>query len=194
MLDLSKFQNVPGYDTGVTYSSNHHVRLVHAALRRFEKAVSEARLRRFWARLLHRPSSLIYLGEYHLQACGYHYGGIKEVPIAEIRGSEGRAEDFDDHFRPLSERSSERWTSIAIARSEGVPLPPVELVKVGRCYFVRDGHHRISVAAKAGQECIEAEVTVMEVDGQLPWEGEAYSRQASKIANGIGYGAYFIGG
>jgi len=52
----------------------------------------------------------------------------------------------------------------------GTPLPPVELVQVGDVYFVRDGHHRISVARTVGQRDIEAEVTVWHVDGPLPWE------------------------
>ena len=44
------------------------------------------------------------------------------------------------------------------------------LVKVGDKYFVLDGHHRISVAKALGQESIEAEVTVWDVAGPLPWE------------------------
>jgi hypothetical protein len=35
---------------------------------------------------------------------------------------------------------------------------------------VRDGHHRISVARALGQRDIEAEVTVWQVTGPLPWE------------------------
>ena len=45
------------------------------------------------------------------------------------------------------------------ARLNDIPLPPVDLIKVGENYFVRDGHHRISVAHALGQEFIEAEVT-----------------------------------
>jgi uncharacterized ParB-like nuclease family protein len=193
VLDLSKFQNLSGYSVDTPRSADNNVRLVHSALHRFEKALNEARLRRFWARFLRRSNSLINLGQYHLQISGCHYAGVREVPIAEIRGSEGRAGEFDDHFRPLSERSSERWTSIAIARADGVPLPPVDLVQVGRYYFVRDGHHRISVGAKAGQECIEAEVTVMDVEGLLPWEVRSSPRRSRKIGVGTGYGAYFAG-
>ena len=49
-------------------------------------------------------------------------------------------------------------------------MPPVELVQVRDAYFVRDGHHRISVARALGQRDIEAEVMVWHVDGPLPWE------------------------
>jgi hypothetical protein len=44
------------------------------------------------------------------------------------------------------------------------------LVQVGKVYFVRDGHHRISVARALGQLDIEAEVTIWQVSGPLPWE------------------------
>jgi hypothetical protein len=46
-------------------------------------------------------------------------------------------------------------------------LPPVSLVQVGDEYFVRDGHHRISVAKAFGQETIEARVAVWEVEGAM---------------------------
>ena len=88
------------------------------------------------------------------------YDGLRSVPVARIRGSEGRSEDFDGSLRPLSRHTMGRWLSIAIARGEGRPLPPVSLIQVGETYFVRDGHHRVSVARAFGQEMIDAEVTV----------------------------------
>jgi hypothetical protein len=51
-----------------------------------------------------------------------------------------------------------------------VTLPAVDLIQIGDVYFVRDGHHRISVGRAMGQEIIDAEVTVWEVAGPLPWE------------------------
>ena len=41
---------------------------------------------------------------------------------------------------------------------------------LGGIYFVKDGHHRISVARAFGQEEIEARVTEWQVAGPLPWE------------------------
>ena len=38
-------------------------------------------------------------------------------------------------------------------------MPPVELLKVGDIYFVRDGHHRVSVARALGRADIDAYVT-----------------------------------
>jgi hypothetical protein len=63
-----------------------------------------------------------------------------------------------------------RWLRVAAARDQGKVLPPVVLVQVEDVYFVRDGHHRISVARALGQLDIEAEVTVWQVPGPLPWE------------------------
>jgi hypothetical protein len=59
---------------------------------------------------------------------------------------------------------------VAKARLKGVTLPPVELIQVGDVYFVRDGHHRISVARAFGQEHVDAEVTVWEVTESLSHE------------------------
>ena len=96
-----------------------------------------------------------------------HYAGIKTIRLNQIRGSEGRTEDFDANFKPLQVRSKDRWTSIAKAQLTDQALPLVDLIQIGETYFVRDGHHRISVAQALGQELIEAEVTVWQMDNPL---------------------------
>ena len=48
--------------------------------------------------------------------------------------------------------------NVAVARKTGVALPPVELIKVGEEYYVRDGHHRVSVAHAFGECYIDAVV------------------------------------
>jgi uncharacterized protein (DUF1015 family) len=85
------------------------------------------------------------------------------VPIAKIQGSEGRCQDFDSAFHPTHNHTEERWVSIATAEKLEVSLPPVELIQVGEIYYVRDGHHRISVAKSLGQMVIEAQVTVWDI-------------------------------
>ena len=97
-------------------------------------------------------------------------GGNRTVPISQIRGSEGRSAYFDRDFDPLHDRARGRWLNIATARQQGKELPPVSLVQVGKIYFVRDGHHRISGARALGQRDIEARVTIWQVTGPLPWE------------------------
>jgi hypothetical protein len=41
----------------------------------------------------------------------------------------------------------------------GESMPPVDLLQVGEIYFVRDGHHRVSVSRALGREDIDAYVT-----------------------------------
>ena len=43
----------------------------------------------------------------------------------------------------------------------GDTLPPVELLRVGDRYFVRDGHHRISIAKALGHNSVDAVVTMV---------------------------------
>ena len=93
-----------------------------------------------------------------------HYGGSRTVPINKIKGSEGRSNDFDCDFNPLHTRTRDRWMSVALARSQGDTLPLVELIRLGEDYFVRDGHHRISVARAFGEDYIDAKVIVLELE------------------------------
>ncbi len=86
------------------------------------------------------------------------------MPINRIKGSEGRSGDFDRDFNPMHDRMIDRWVSVALAQSNGVALPAVELIQLGEDYFVRDGHHRISVARAFGEEYIDAKVTVLKLD------------------------------
>ena len=97
-------------------------------------------------------------------------GGVRPVPICQIRGSEGRSRYFDNDFNPLHDRARGRWLNIARARQQAKDLPPVVLVQVGDAYFVRDRHHRISVARALGESHVDARVTVWEVAGVLPWD------------------------
>lgn len=93
-----------------------------------------------------------------------HYAESRTVAIHRIKGSEGRSSDFDCDFNPLHTRTRDRWMSIAIARAQGDILPLVELIQLGDDYFVRDGHHRISVAHAFGEEYIDAKVIILELE------------------------------
>jgi hypothetical protein len=89
------------------------------------------------------------------------YAGTRAVDIHQICGSESRVDDFDGEFQPLQLRMRDRWVNIARAFLRRDPLPPVELIQVGECYFVWDGHHRISVARSIGQRYIDAEIIML---------------------------------
>jgi hypothetical protein len=88
---------------------------------------------------------------------------VRSVPIEQIGGSANRSTDFDRDFYPIQDRTRSRWLGIATAREDGVELPPVSLVRVDGEYFVRDGHHRISVARALGEQAIEARVAVWRI-------------------------------
>lgn len=124
----------------------------------FHKALAAGRNHKFISILTRRSSRLLDLGSFQSHLSNGHYAGEQEVALDDIRGTEGRQNDFDDRFHPLTERSRLRWQSIAKAYDAGMSLPPVELIRVGEVYFVRDGHHRISVARSLGQTTITATV------------------------------------
>ncbi|GAA1842855.1 ParB N-terminal domain-containing protein [Pseudonocardia ailaonensis] len=85
--------------------------------------------------------------------------GIQIVDLESIVGSVDRTTDFDRWFRPRSQHTRERWERLARAQRRGETIPPVDLYRVGGLYFVRDGHHRVSVAHALGLRTIDAMVT-----------------------------------
>ena len=99
--------------------------------------------------------------------------GVQDVPVRQIRGSEGRAREFDATFLPLHPGLRERWARIEALMLRGVEMPPVELYKVGEVYFVKDGHHRVSVARRLGQELIRAQVIEVRTRAPLGPEVDA---------------------
>lgn len=164
-------------------TASSHAVLLHSALHlfntaRWRSAVERAKsaLRRQAWRLL--DLDVITPGQVH----GRRYAGIQSVAISQIRGSMGRTGDFDRSFHPLDDRLRSRWISVAMSRSQFTPLPPVSLVQVGGLYFVEDGHHRISVARALGESAIDAEVTVWEVHGPLPWEPQVALQPVLQMA------------
>jgi len=89
---------------------------------------------------------------------GQHDLGLQVVPLDAIVGSVDRTVDFDRGLRPTSARLRSRWERINAAQRRGEALPPVSLYKIGDLYFVRDGHHRVSVAKSLGRPDIDAYV------------------------------------
>jgi hypothetical protein len=90
---------------------------------------------------------------------GEHSLGLQAVALDSIVGTVDRMTGFDRSFRPTSGRLRPRWERVAGARRRGESLPPVSLYRVGELHFVRDGHHRVSVARALGQDPIDAFVT-----------------------------------
>ena len=88
-----------------------------------------------------------------------HDLGLQIVPLDSIVGTVDRTVEFDRGFRPTSPRLRSRWERIAAAQRRGESLPPISVYRVGDLHFVRDGHHRVSVAKSLGRDDIDAYVT-----------------------------------
>lgn len=163
----------PVYDFNLAErnTANSHAILLHSALHLFNTARWQSTVERVRSALRRQAWRLFDLdGIAPGQVRNRCYAGVHSVAISQIRGSMSRTGDFDRGFHPLNDRLRSRWISVAMARTQSVPLPPVSLVQVGGLYFVQDGHHRISVARARGESAIDAEVMVWDVHGPLPWE------------------------
>ena len=53
----------------------------------------------------------------------------------------------------------ERWERINLAQRRGTAMPPIDVYRIGDMHFVKDGHHRVSVARALGHRDINAYVT-----------------------------------
>ena len=84
--------------------------------------------------------------------------GLQDIPTKKVVGSVGRSRDYTRQFRPRSSAGpeKERWRTIYTLAVTGLGFPPVELYKIGQDYYVKDGHHRVSVARHLAWPTIQA--------------------------------------
>jgi hypothetical protein len=85
--------------------------------------------------------------------------GLAVIPLDSIVGTVDRSREFDRSFRPTSPRVRERWERINLAQRRGEAMPPIDVYRIGELHFVKDGHHRVSVARAFGHRDISAYVT-----------------------------------
>jgi hypothetical protein len=129
---------------------------------------ARVRRRQAWSRVARR----LYLQPAHesellafddvvgaLPCTGERALGLHSVDVDTILGSVGRVGDFDRWFRPRRPVDRQRWEALDRAGRAGAIVPPIEVYRVGRVHFVRDGHHRVSVARALGVRSIDAFVT-----------------------------------
>jgi hypothetical protein len=130
------------------------------ALHLYRQQEWKGKIRRLFAWLQHRPAQLAKLNQDAAPDAGHeqHYAGLQAVAIDAIAGTEEQAPGFDRGFFPLRADREQNWLSIAEARLAGRLLPPVQLIQVGEAYYVRDGHHRISVAKALDEAFVDAEI------------------------------------
>ncbi len=180
-IQMLSLQNASLDDKGS--SQPDHRSHYNVALNKFRSTLSKGRVFRFLRRVLNHPQQLYDLNALKpdLHVHGTSYSGLRVVPIRAIIGSEGRSADFDIEFHPVSEKARERWVNMALAYQSHVSLPPVWLIQVGDSYFVRDGHHRVSVSRAFGQTAIDAEVITWKTPSPFPWQRGAITENASRL-------------
>jgi len=134
----------------------------------FSKSKVRGMFWRLWKRVLHHPVRMKSLSDLqgNSKIENSFEQGLKSVPVEKVIGSVSRCEDFDAQFSPISDRSMERWARVAQIFYDGGEISAVDLIQVADHYFVRDGHHRISVARALGKKYIDASVTVLHLHGQ----------------------------
>ena len=129
----------------------------------FLRARRRRALARLRARTVRRPGDLDLILPFDevvaaLGRTGERDLGIQVIDVDSIVGTVDRATGFDRSFRPTSARVRTRWERIAAAMRRGESLPPIDVYRIGDAHFVRDGHHRVSVARALRIEQIEAHV------------------------------------
>ncbi len=80
------------------------------------------------------------------------------IAVTQIIGSVQRGRDFDACWHPLHPRLAKLIADIDAAQP-GALDEPIDVVRVDRAYFVRDGHKRVALARRGGREFIDAHVS-----------------------------------
>jgi hypothetical protein len=120
-------------------------------------------LARIVSRLRSEPDDVSYMLPFEevvaaLGRTSEHDVGIQLIPLESVVGTVDRAtSQFDRDFRPSADVRA-RWERIAAARRRGEAMPPIDVYRVSGLHFVKDGHHRVSVARAHGDTDIEARV------------------------------------
>jgi hypothetical protein len=132
---------------------------------------SRQRRDRVLSRLAHRlrgdPSDLNVILPFEevveaLGRVGERSLGLQSIPLDSIVGTVDRGREFDRRFRPTTSKVRPRWERIATAQRRGQSMPPIDVYRIGDLHFVKDGHHRVSVARALRLDSIDAYVTEVE--------------------------------
>ncbi len=134
----------------------------------FYQARRAADLEQVLSRLTGKPDQLLSYEDVRkrLHATVTHSQGVQDISLDAIVGSVGRYTDFTRSFLPKHRDDIERWSRVFLATTGMTGVPPIEVYKVGTAYFVKDGHHRVSVARQLDTKYIQAHV--IEVETKVP--------------------------
>ena len=85
--------------------------------------------------------------------------GVQPIVLDAIAGTVelAKSRHFDAHMRP--DRScAARWKPLWLACQRGDPLPPISVYLLDGRYWLRDGHHRVSVLRHQHAHTVDAEI------------------------------------
>lgn len=135
----------------------------------FEKARRREVYRRFARLVTGKDSRLLPFDEVkdRIRMFEQSYRGIRPIPVKNIVGSASRMSGFDKDFLPTRPELRQRWQSIERAFPQG-GFPPIIVYKLGDSYFVVDGHHRVGIARVKRIDYIDAEITELRTDYEIP--------------------------
>ncbi len=136
-----------------------------SAVEDFHRARLQAKLNDLVSRLTGRSTELLSYEDVRrrLRARRTSSEHLEDIPLDALVGSVGRYKDFTRSFLPKQASSRDRWARVEVAMTSLRGVPPIEVYKLGDVYFVRDGHHRVSVARQMGSDAIQAYVTEVKV-------------------------------
>jgi len=150
-IDLATLSQAPSYQA------------TERVVQNFQRAKRRARTEEMLASIRRLPIDLLAFDQVQARLKLSHkvYQGLQDVPLNKIVGSVNRSDDFTRTFMPRKDSIQPRWQQVdRLMNEQG--FPPIELYQVSHIYFVRDGHHRVSVAQQEGLETIEAHVWAYE--------------------------------
>jgi hypothetical protein len=107
-----------------------------------------------------QPQTLLGLDEVQgrLGLFQQSYVGVRPIRVDRIIGSVDKSQEFDEDFRPRTDRTRHRWEQLERTFPDG-DFPPIEVYKVDKTYYVIDGHHRVGLSKARKVDYIDAEIT-----------------------------------
>lgn len=116
-----------------------------------------------------KPKELVPLDEVRKRLLLFdeRYAGIRPIAVADIVGSVDRSSQFDRDFKPRVPEQRERARQVAL-KFPGGDFPPIKVYQIAELYFVRDGHVRVAAARQMGVAYIDAEITELTTDAEIP--------------------------
>lgn len=117
--------------------------------------------------------------------------GLQVVEVDKIIGTLDKCGELDRRFKPRRRRDrAERFRRARLVEAyesltSNPSLPPIELYRYRREYYVVDGHRRVAAALQAGREFLDAYVTdVIPLEDRKAQEG-AVSRRKLELETGL---------